>query len=506
MFVSDIAYIKLSDLTRKVRQTIQEAFGEQTFWIVAEVSGHKFYPDRDRHYFDLVEKIDSSNTEAAKVKANSWEHGSRQIAVFEQVTGQKFCDGLQVLACVKVNYHIVYGLSLTLVDLDPNFTLGNLERLRKETLSRLVQENPDHVSIVNDQYVTRNKQLKLSCVIQRIALIGSPRSEGYTDFVHTIEHNQFGYAFTIDFYFSAVQGVSAEQELVKTLLQVYDRSKQTPYDCVVITRGGGAKTDFLVFDTYPLSRVVARFPIPVITGIGHHKDVSIVDLMAHTSTKTPTKAAELILAHNRGFEEQMLNFQHRIIIRSQQCLAGHTRVLNQLRTSMSHALPAWLSTRKERLADVRNTITRRPSMLFNQRNTALIRTQQAIINCSRQSLNKNDTKLNTVLHNLVSKPKELTSRKKVELENSIRYLGIYSSKFLKTQGVFLQHQQSLMRLMSPANILKRGFAIVTINDRIVTSASDIEVGSNISVQLDETDFNASVKTKTKIATHGKFDL
>src|SRR5690606_22059507 len=127
------------DLTKKVRQTIQEAFGDQTFWIVAEVSGHKFYPDRDRHYFDLVEKIESSNTEAAKVKANSWEHGSRQIAVFEQVTGQKFGDGLQVLACVKVNYHIVYGLSLTLIDLDPNFTLGNLERLRKETLRRLVQ-------------------------------------------------------------------------------------------------------------------------------------------------------------------------------------------------------------------------------------------------------------------------------------------------------------------------------------------------------------------------------
>src|SRR5690606_28233649 len=185
---------------------------------------------------------------------------------------------------------IVYGLSLTLIDLDPNFTLGNLERLRKETLRRLVQENPDHVSLVKDQYVTRNKQLKLNCVIQRIALIGSPRSEGYTDFVHTMDHNQFGYTFAIDYYYSAVQGVSAEHELVKTLLQVYEKSKQSPYDCVVITRGGGAKTDFLVFDTYALSRIVARFPIPIITGIGHHKDVSIVDLMAHTPTKTPTKA------------------------------------------------------------------------------------------------------------------------------------------------------------------------------------------------------------------------
>src|SRR5690606_8737730 len=180
-------------------------------------------------------------------------------------------------------------------------SLGNLERLRKETLRRLLQENPDHVALVDDQYITRNKQLRLNCVIQRIALIGSPRSEGYTDFVHTIDHNQFGYRFAIDYYYSAVQGVSAEQELVSTLIKVYEKSKDVPYDCVVITRGGGAKTDFLVFDTYALSRVVARFPIPIITGIGHHKDVSIVDMMAHTLTKTPTKAAEFILAHNRAF-------------------------------------------------------------------------------------------------------------------------------------------------------------------------------------------------------------
>lgn len=506
MFVSDIAYIKLSDLTKKVRQTIQEAFGDQTFWIVAEVSGHKFYPDSDRHYFDLVEKIESSNTETAKVKANSWERGSRQIALFEQTTGQKFGDGLQVLACVKVNYHIVYGLSLTLVDLDPNFTLGNLERLRKETLRRLLQENPDHVALVDDQYITRNKQLRLNCVIQRIALIGSPRSEGYTDFVHTIDHNQFGYRFAIDYYYSAVQGVSAEQELVSTLIKVYEKSKDVPYDCVVITRGGGAKTDFLVFDTYALSRVVARFPIPIITGIGHHKDVSIVDMMAHTLTKTPTKAAEFILAHNRAFEEQVLNFQNRIIIRSQQWLASHTRNLNQQKSSIAQVVPALLSARREKLHDVRNAITRRPSLLINQRDTHLLKTQQAIINCSRHILNKRSTEVNAVYHALVMRPKEITSRRRIELDTTIRYLGIYSSRFLKSQGVFLQHQQSLMRMMSPANILKRGFAIVSIDDRIITKSSDIEIGSNISIQLDKTDFNATVNTKTKITDHGEYDL
>jgi exodeoxyribonuclease VII large subunit len=504
LFTPEITYIKLSDLTKRIRQVLNETFGDQTYWIIAEISGHKFYPDRDRHYFDLVEKIDNSATETAKVKANSWEQGSQKIAVFESITGQRFQDGLQVLACVRVNYHIVYGLSLTLVDVDPNFTLGNLERLRRETLQRLVTDNPDCITLSGDQYITRNKQLELNCVLQRIALIGSPKSEGYTDFVHTIENNQYGYRLTIDFYYSSVQGIAAEQELVKTLIQVYEKGKTRAYDCVVITRGGGARTDFLVFDTYSLARVIARFPIPVITGIGHHKDVSIVDLMAHTQTKTPTKAAEFILAHNRSFEEDLLRHQRRVVIKTQQLLTGHTRKINQVQYTLSQVLPSFLNQNREQLAYASQVVRHKPVTLIVSKQHALLKTQQAVINCSKDILHKQSDKLTNLLHRLSGKPREITSFHQAELVSALKFIRFYSERLLANQKQFLDHQLSIMAMMSPKNILRKGFAIISRGEQIITNPGDVSKGDPLTITLHDTDIHTTVTSKTE--SHGKYDV
>jgi exodeoxyribonuclease VII large subunit len=502
--MQEITYIKLSDLTRRIRQVINQAFGEETYWIIAEVSGHKFYPDRDRHYFDLVEKIENSNTETAKVKANCWEQGSRQISLFESLTGQTFADGLQVLVCVKVNYHIVYGLSFTVMDVDPNFTLGNVERQRRETLNRLLAENAESIQLAGDEYVTRNKQLKLNCVIQRIALIGSPKSEGYTDFLHTMSSNQFGYQFVIDFYYSTVQGVTAEQELVKTFLQVYENSKSKHYDCVVITRGGGARTDFLVFDTYSLARVAARFPIPIITGLGHHKDVSIVDMMVNTQTKTPTKAAEFILAHNRSFEESVLQHQQRLIIRTQQLLGGQNQRLNQIRNNFSQLLPAFITRHRDLIVRLRQVIQHNPRALVSDRKHVLLKVQQAITNCSSEILRKNDRALSSLFHRLTGKPKEILAHRRTDCEREIRFLRIYSDRFILRQVDSLRHQQSMMKLMSPENILRKGFALVSKGNKIITSPDDIDKGDEITITLDKANIQSTVTSKSE--RHGKYDV
>lgn len=502
--MTEASSLKLSDLTRRIKEVITGSFGNQTYWIIAEVSGHKFYPDKDRHYFDLVEKLENSTTETAKVKANSWEQGSRQIACFEKITGQKFTDGLQVLINVTVNYHIVYGLSLTLVDIDPNFTLGNLERQRRETLLRLTRENPDFIQVVDDQYITRNKQLKLNCVIQNIALIGSPRSEGYTDFVHTLNTNNFQYRFSMHYYYSAVQGVNAEQELVKTLLQVYETAKTTPYDCVVITRGGGARTDFLVFDTYALARVVAKFPIPIITGIGHHKDVSIVDLMVHTQTKTPTKAAEFILAHNRAFEESVMRFQQRMIIKTQQILADRIKKINYVRTTLSHLVPGFLRTNRDQLNRVTQSIQNKPLKFLAGNQHELLRAQQKIIRCSSEILHQQDRKLRALYHNLITKPREIASHRKSDLRSMLQLIRIHSNTLLAHQTQYLLHQQSLMRMMSPRNILKKGFAIVSQDEKIITRADQVSIGSPLTITLEETNIDTTVTAKSP--SNGKYDV
>jgi exodeoxyribonuclease VII large subunit len=214
-----------------------------------------------------------------------------RIEEFEKNTGQAFTNNLHVLVQVSVDYHALYGLSVSVLDIDSNFMLGILEQQRNATLERLVKEN-DFIQKEGDGYSTYNSQLKLAAVIHKVAVISSSSSAGNEDFRHTMQHNDFGYVFQIDDYYTVVQGDNNAKLFLNKLIEIY--STGIPYDAIVINRGGGSQSDFLIFDNYNIGRAVAKFPIPVITGIGHQKNVSITDLMAHTHTKTPTKAAEFI--------------------------------------------------------------------------------------------------------------------------------------------------------------------------------------------------------------------
>ncbi len=457
--MEEISYIKLSDLSRRIEQVFKQAFSSEYYWIIAEVSGHKFYPDTDRHYFDLVEKSSNSEVEVAKFKAKSWSEGSASIEQFQQQTGQLFQSGIQVLIKVKVEYHSLYGLSLTLLEIDPSFTLGNIEKQRRETLLRLVRENDDCIFLVEDEYITKNKKLTLPKVIQRIALVASPNSEGYTDFAHTMQNNQHQYKFEIDNYFSSVQGKDAEKELINTLISIYTSGKK--YDCVVMIRGGGAKTDFLVFDTYNLSRAVARFPIPIITGIGHHKDVSIVDMMAHSPTKTPTKCAELIISHNRLFEEQVLIHQQNILIKSQQLLSKSISEINEIKGSIIGNVQFLLNEHQEMIRNSAMTITNKPNLVVQRKLQTL----------------------DFIQKNLQSQSQKLVNAKSSELN----------------------HYVKVMKLMSPVNILKKGFAIISINDEVLVNTDTVEPGTKLKINMYQTEIDTVVTQKTN--TDGKkYDL
>ena len=267
------------------------------------------------HFFDLVEKDPNANHIIAKISGKAFGIGTVRITHFEMTTGQKFTNNINLMLQVEVDYHNAYGLSLILTNIDTNFTIGRLQQQRDLTLQKLVNEN-SFITKVNDQYQTTNKKLSLNLVIQHIALISSTSSAGAEDFKHSLENNPFNYKFQIDEYFAMVQGNNNHQQFFERIIDVYKSGIK--YDAVVITRGGGAQTDFLLFDNYRIAKAVAKFPIPIITGIGHQKNTTIVDLMAHTQTKTPTQAAEFIIEHNQTFEKNLSNFQKNIIIKSQQ--------------------------------------------------------------------------------------------------------------------------------------------------------------------------------------------
>lgn len=463
--------IRLSELSAKVRSVLDGTFRYLTFWVIADVTNHQYKEQKNYHGFELVEKDPNSDGMLAKFVSKAWGKGAVQIQHFELITGQRFTNNIQVLAQVSVVYHPLYGLSLDLLDLDTNYTVGRIFEQRALTLEKLVAEN-DFIQKIGDNYLTRNKQLKLTAVIQRIAIISSLTSAGMEDFKHCLHSNPQGYKFEVDEYLTVVQGESNAHQLVDRLIAVYKSGKL--YDAVIMIRGGGAQTDFLIFDNYKISQAVAKFPIPIITGIGHQKNETITDLMAHTATKTPTQAAEFIIAHNRRFEDGLIHMQQKILIRSQQLLASQNQGLSALN-----------------------------AILVNKTRT-ILKDQDYFLISLRQHLKENtlrqfygyENRVQLISGDIREKARFLMGHREGELKNITQEIKTWTEVYLKTRKTALNNHQSIIRIMSPANILKKGFAIVKVNQKIICSADGIPIGSTISILLGAADIAATVQQKT----------
>lgn len=468
----ETAHLRLSELHHKINVVIDTAFQNQYFWVIADITNHTFRSQKNYHHFELVEKDPNSNNIIAKISAKAWGGGSQRIAHFEQITGQQFTNNIRVLVQVKVTFHGVYGLSLDATDIDTNFTLGALEQQRQATLQRLVSDN-DYIQKIGDRYITRNNQLNLPAVIQSIAVISSKTSAGVEDFKHTLQNNPYGYHFHVDEYHSVVQGENNAEEFLSALIKVFN--SQIPYDAVIITRGGGAQTDFLIFDNYKIGRSIAKFPIPIITGIGHQKNETIADLMAHTQTKTPTKAAEFLVAHNRAFEDGVLLLQKSILIRSQQLFSMHFQVL----LALNHSI-------------VNNS-----KKIVHQRKDHLVNINQVVINTSKSIVFNKRNDLMGISSQILSRPKIILYNRINDIKNTIGNLSTFQILYVKNQRGYLGHYVSLIKMMSPENILKKGFAIIKSNNKIISTGKDVVIGSDLDIILADTQIKTTVKQKAK---------
>jgi exodeoxyribonuclease VII large subunit len=447
---------------------------------VADITNHSYKADKKIHYFELVEKGTATSSITAKILGKAWGAGSMHLSDFEKNTGQTFTNNINVLVLVSVDYHPLYGLSVNVLDIDTNFTLGILEQQRNATLKRLVDEN-DFIWKEADQYSTLNNRLKLPAVIQKVAVISSSNSAGNEDFRHTLEHNDFGYKFVIDDYYTIVQGDNNAKLFLSKLIEVFQSGQH--YDAVVITRGGGAQSDFLIFDNYNIGRAAAKFPIPIITGIGHQKNVSITDLMAHTNTKTPTKAAEFIIAHNRSFEQGILLLQKNIVIKSQQLILSHYQSLQNLKSSISNQARELITTHKDSLTAVnQNTINSKRAVLFEH--------HRSMLNMSRQ---------------IVNRPQNILYNKKNDISHMGHNLKIFTNQYLRNQSGYLGHYSSSIKMMAPENILKKGYAIVKVNNKITSNTEAIKTGQDIEIVMSDAVLETTVKQKRKY-NGGEIDL
>ena len=268
--------LTLLDLQRMVRATLESRFRDP-LWISAEISELKV--NRSGHcYLNLVEKGSTDGAPRAEARAVIWKSAWAPMAsMFEAATGATLRAGLRVLVRVVVSYHEVYGFSLQIIDLDPRYTLGEVERRRRETIARLQQ----------DGVWDMNRELTLPRPTLRIAIVSSDTAAGYQDFMNELCRNTYRFETTL--FRSLMQGDAAQESIVAALSAIAAREDE--FDVVAIIRGGGSTSDLALFDSYLIASYVAQFPLPIFSGIGHDKDVSVVDMVAHTSLKTPTAVA-----------------------------------------------------------------------------------------------------------------------------------------------------------------------------------------------------------------------
>lgn len=429
--------LSLTQLNRLVKTALDEAL-PGTYWVRAETSEVRVNATSGHCYLEFVEKDETTGQLVAKSRGTIW---ARNFAVlrtyFEQETGQTFISGLKVLVNVSVEYHELYGLSLTVHDIDPSYTLGDMARKRMEVIRRLQEEGVFDL----------NKELTLAILPQRIAVISSPTAAGYEDFVNQLTHNDYGFPFYVKLFPALMQGEKTEESVIAALDRIY--AHRELFDVVVLIRGGGSAADLSSFDSYTLAANCAQFPLPIITGIGHERDDSVVDNVAHTRMKTPTAVAAFLI--NRMAEQLAL--------------------LDELRRTVCEATRNQLTVKKTTWQIL---ATRFPVFVTGH-------------------LERHRADLHTLTARLSSVP-QLLEKHTEQLEHAPMHIQKAVSAMLTRHTYELALSEQHIKLASPDHILKRGYTLTLKNGKIVKHAADLSAGDEISVRFTDGERKGKILT------------
>lgn len=365
--------LSLYDLNALVRRSLEQCLPDE-YWVQAELSDVR--TNSTGHcYLEFIQKDPRSNNLIAKARGTIWANVYRLLKpYFEESTGQAFVSGIKVLVQVTVSFHELYGYNLTVQDIDPTYTLGDMARRRREILKQLEEEG----------VLTLNKELEMPVLPQRIAVVSSPTAAGYGDFCHQLKNNSRGFFFHTELFPALMQGDRVEESVLSALDAILNR--QEDFDAVVIIRGGGATSDLSGFDTYLLAAACAQFPLPIITGIGHERDDTVLDSVAHTRVKTPTAAAEyLINCMDLAADElEVLISQLHESVRSR--LTEEHRKLISYRNRIPSAVVRRVSDAKLALLTTRKDISLAVQTLLSRQRHRLELLQQRLADASPEKM------------------------------------------------------------------------------------------------------------------------
>ncbi|KAA6326610.1 Exodeoxyribonuclease 7 large subunit [termite gut metagenome] len=366
--------LSLFELNFLVRKHLKQCLPDR-YWVQAELSEVHANAPSGHCYVEFVQKSPHGNSLVAKARGTIWANVFQLLnPYFEETTEQAFASGIKVLVQVSVEFHELYGYSLTVHDIDPAYTLGDMVRRRREILKQLEEEG----------VLTLNKELPIPLVPKRIAVISSASAAGYGDFCHQLQHNSGGYSFYTELFPAIMQGGQVEETVLTALDKINSRIEA--FDVVVIIRGGGATSDLSGFDTYLLAASCAQFALPIITGIGHERDDTVLDMVAHTRVKTPTAAAEFLINQMNETADNLAHLAEQLRTSVSFRIEQEKKHLNILRNRIPSSAFAYLSEAKLALLTSKNDLNRAITASLSSQKHRLDLLRQRIADASPERL------------------------------------------------------------------------------------------------------------------------
>jgi exodeoxyribonuclease VII large subunit len=436
-------YYSLGELTGSIRKVIAKTY-TSAYWVKTEIAKLNFYPYSGHCYPDLVEK--QNNKIVAQIRATLWSGTYDLISKkFRKVTGEALTDGMTVLFLVKVVYHEHHGLSLNILDVEPSFTLGEMAREKQVAIEKLKMEG----------LFTRNRQLVFPLLPKSIAVISVETSKGYHDFLNIIQNNRYGYHFDQVLFPSLLQGDGAVTSIVGQLKNIAQKAEL--FDVVVIIRGGGGDVGLSAYDHYKLAKEVAAFPLPVITGIGHSTNETVVEMIAYANKITPTDVAYFLIEKFENFHAKVYELEQRLESTAVSFVQSRSKVLNGFSE------------------DFRKQV----KFLVEQDKGKLRLYGEYLQNHSNHFLRKQDAGLNELITHLHYKPLRIVSREKEQLNRQEELLGILSKQVMKNRSSQLLQLETKLELLKPENILKRGYSITYADGKVLMSSGQVAEGDTI---------------------------
>ena len=430
--------LSLTELQRIIRDTLYLSL-PQMFWVIAEIS--EITINSSGHcYLELVEKHPEEKNIRARVRGIIWNSRFGFIkSFFENITGETLRGGLKILVKAKIEYHELYGLSLLITDIDPAFTLGEMAVKRQLIIKRLE----------NEGVFSMNREIDFPLLPQRIAVISSKNAAGYTDFINHLAENSFGYVFYTALIETPMQGTETEQGIINALDKIAIHSSL--FDLVAIIRGGGSQTDLSWFDSYDIAYHVTQFPLPVVTGIGHEKNMSVTDMVANMSLKTPTAVADFLIDGMAAAENELNELSAGI--------RDNTRIIleenrNRIETQSIQLLPL-------------------ARMMISASREKISGKMMELISVGRENTFRSGIVTANLLSRLFTSVKTFSSENIKTIEASRQDLVALTLNSINNYRNKIAGLDNTLSILNPENVLKRGYTITSFNGKILKSRNKL---------------------------------